>query len=98
METNVDPLSREDRGKETRESEREEIKTEVTECVKLARITLIEYLMISAIIMVPINAEAGIEELKTCSQMLSGAKLTSVDIHPAIWQSSLKILRRQPLE
>ena len=72
--------------------------TAVSECIKLARITLIEYLMISAIIMVPMNEEAGIEELKTCSQMLSGAKLTSVDIHTTIWESSLKILRRQPLE
>jgi len=76
----------------------EEIQTAVSECIKLARITLIEYLMISAIIMVPMNEEAGIEELKTCSQMLSGAKLTSVDIHTTIWESSLKILRRQPLE
>ena len=76
----------------------EEIQTAVSECIKLARITLIEYLMLSAIIMVPMNEEAAIEELKTCSQMLSGAKLTSVDIHTAIWESSLKILRRLPLE
>ena len=80
------------------ESESEDIKNAVTECVKFARIKFIEYLMISAILMVPINEEAGIEELKTCSQMLSGAKLTSVDIHPKFWERSLKILRRPPLE
>ena len=80
------------------DTESEEVKDEVTKVIRLARITLIEYLMVSAIMASSLNMENGIEELKTCSQMLSGAKLTSVDIHPAVWESSLKILRRQPLE
>ena len=38
--------------------------------IKRARITLVEYMMTSSILMVPMNEEAAIEDLKGCSQTL----------------------------